>query len=64
MVQPVDSPVGEVPVIESEFDLSDSLARLDPIPSLGQDTGSILEELGYTPDEIEKLKSEGVVEGV
>jgi crotonobetainyl-CoA:carnitine CoA-transferase CaiB-like acyl-CoA transferase len=51
-------------VIGIEFDLSESLARLNPIPSLGQDTGSILEELGYTPDEIQKLKSEGVVEGV
>jgi crotonobetainyl-CoA:carnitine CoA-transferase CaiB-like acyl-CoA transferase len=31
-------------------------ARMDPIPSIGQHTDSILAELGYTKSEIETLR--------
>jgi crotonobetainyl-CoA:carnitine CoA-transferase CaiB-like acyl-CoA transferase len=32
-----------------------------PAPSLGKDTASILEEIGYKPEEIKTLKEEGVI---
>jgi crotonobetainyl-CoA:carnitine CoA-transferase CaiB-like acyl-CoA transferase len=41
--------------------LSDSPARFDPIPALGQDTVPILRELGYDEAEIEKLRRDQVI---
>ncbi len=32
-----------------------------PAPQLGEHTAQILEELGYSPEEIEELRKEGVV---
>src|SRR3990172_1506258 len=56
MIREVESPVGPVPVIASPLRLSDSPARYDPIPALGQDTEAILRELGYSAAGIEKLR--------
>jgi itaconate CoA-transferase len=61
MVQEVDSPVGPVPVIASPLHLSGNPGRLDPIPSLGQDTEAILEELGYSSEEIRKMNEEHAI---
>jgi crotonobetainyl-CoA:carnitine CoA-transferase CaiB-like acyl-CoA transferase len=61
MVREVESPVGKVPVIATPLHLSDSPGRLDPIPALGQDTEAILEELGYTPEEIRRMKQDHVI---
>jgi crotonobetainyl-CoA:carnitine CoA-transferase CaiB-like acyl-CoA transferase len=57
----VDSPVGAVaslrtpPVTEGWHD------RLDPIPAVGEHTDRILGELGYSPDEIARLRAEGTI---
>lgn len=61
MIEQVESPVGPVPVIASPLHLSASPERLDPIPSLGQDTEAILQELGYTSAQIEQLRTSGVI---
>jgi crotonobetainyl-CoA:carnitine CoA-transferase CaiB-like acyl-CoA transferase len=61
MVQEVESPVGLVPVVVSPIHLSDNPCRLDPIPSLGQDTDKILEELGFTSEDIRKMKEEHAI---
>ena len=55
MIRELESPVGPVPAIASPLRLSDSPARYDPVPALGQDTAAILRELGYSPEEIEEL---------
>jgi len=57
MIREMESPVGPVPVIGSPLRLADSPARFDRIPALGQDTDSILRELGYSDGEIETLRS-------
>ena len=41
--------------------LSDSPARSDPIPSLGEDTEPILRELGYGDADIENLRRDKVI---
>lgn len=61
MIREMESPVGPVPVVGSPLRLSESPARFDPIPALGQDTEPILRELGYGDVEIEKLRSDQVI---
>jgi len=61
MIRNVESPVGPVPVIDSPLHLSESPARLDPIPALGQDTEAILQELGYSREEVKKMKEDRVI---
>lgn len=61
MIREIESPVGTVPVVASPLHLSDSPARLDPIPSLGGDTEAILRELGYTAAEIDQFRRDRVI---
>ena len=61
MIREMDSPVGPVPVMGSPLRLSDSPARFDPIPALGQDTEPILQELGYTAAEIETFRRDQII---
>jgi crotonobetainyl-CoA:carnitine CoA-transferase CaiB-like acyl-CoA transferase len=61
MIQEVASPVGAVPVIASPLNLSASEPRLEPLPSLGQHTEAILQELGYTAQQIGQLRAQGVI---
>ena len=61
MIREMESPVGPVPVIGSPLRLSDSPARFDPIPALGQDTEPILRELGYGDEEIAAFRSDRVI---
>ena len=61
MVQQVASPVGPVPVIASPLHLSASPDRLDRIPALGEDTGAILAELGFSAEQIEQMRKDSVI---
>ncbi len=60
-IREVNSPVGSVPVIGNPLRLSDSPARYDRIPDLGEDTNAILQQLGYSPSDIDKLREEKVI---
>jgi crotonobetainyl-CoA:carnitine CoA-transferase CaiB-like acyl-CoA transferase len=48
-------------VIANALKMSRSDARYDRIPGLGEDSGTILSELGYTEEAIEALKREKVI---
>lgn len=61
MIREVESPVGRVPVIASPLNLSDSPARYDRIPDLGEDTEAILHELGYDDANIAQLRRDSVI---
>lgn len=61
LVREIDSPVGRVPVIASPLRLSASPARYDRIPDLGEDTETILKELGYDGNAIQSLRHEKVI---
>lgn len=57
----VDSPVGEIlamlpPGLNDQYDY-----RMDPVPSVGQHSESILEGLGLSADKIDSLKSSKVL---
>jgi itaconate CoA-transferase len=57
----VGSPVGPIPAVLPPASFDGIEARMDPIPSIGQHTQSILAELGYTEREIETLKRAAAV---
>lgn len=61
LIREVESPVGRVPVVGSPLRLSDSPARYDRIPDLGEDTEPILKELGYDDNAIKSLRSGKVI---
>lgn len=57
----VSSPNGELPALLPPAVNSAFLPRMDAIPGLGEHSSSILEELGYSGENIERLKSAGVI---
>ncbi|MCZ6548711.1 MAG: CaiB/BaiF CoA-transferase family protein [Deltaproteobacteria bacterium] len=61
MIREVESPVGRVPVIASPLNLSDSPARYDRIPDLGEDTEAILHDLSYSDADIAQLRRDSVI---
>jgi itaconate CoA-transferase len=61
LIREVDSPVGPVPVIASPLRLSESPARYDRIPDLGEDTEAVLKELSYDDNAIESLRRDKVI---
>jgi len=61
LIREVESPVGPVPVIGTPLRLSDSPARYDRIPDLGEDSETILKELGYDAQTISNLGRDKVI---
>jgi crotonobetainyl-CoA:carnitine CoA-transferase CaiB-like acyl-CoA transferase len=61
MIQEIASPVGSVPVLASPLRLSDSPQRLDSLPALGEDTDSVLHDLGYSDAEIAAFRRDAVI---
>ncbi len=61
LIRETESPVGTVPVIANALKMSDSPARYDRIPALGEDSDAILRELGYDDDAIAALRRDKVI---
>ena len=57
----VATPQGPVPALRPPGMPADFDARMDAVPALGQHTGSLLTELGYTPAEIEHLRAQAAI---
>ncbi|MGP4110608.1 CaiB/BaiF CoA transferase family protein [Streptomyces sp. 4N509B] len=57
----VRTPGGRVPALLPPVDLAGVTPRMDPVPALGEHTGSILAELGYDAAAVDGLRAEGVV---
>lgn len=57
----VASPAGPLQALAPAILLDGEKPRMDAIPALGQDTDAILTELGYTPEQIQQLREDGVV---
>jgi itaconate CoA-transferase len=57
----VGSPAGTLDALKPPFNLSGFEARMDPVPALGEHTAKVLAELGYSAEEIARLRREQVV---
>lgn len=57
----VATPNGPVPALLPPGVTESFDARMDAVPALGQHTGSLLSELGFTPAEIERMKTDATV---
>jgi itaconate CoA-transferase len=55
----VGSPGGELDLLKPPFNLSGFEPRMDPVPALGEHTGAILRELGYSEEDVGKLQASG-----
>ena len=57
----VTTPNGLVPALLPPGAADNSDARMDAVPALGQHTGSLLSELGFTASEIERMKTDATI---
>jgi crotonobetainyl-CoA:carnitine CoA-transferase CaiB-like acyl-CoA transferase len=61
LIREAESPVGKVPVIANALKMSDSPARYDRIPDLGEDNDVILQELGYDAAAISEMRRDQII---
>jgi itaconate CoA-transferase len=57
----VGTPRGDVPALLPPGSWEDGDPRMDPVPALGEHTGAILEQLGYSAAQVAVLRAEGAV---
>tara|TARA_B110000503_G_scaffold8612_1_gene11666 strand:- start:2458 stop:3648 length:1191 start_codon:yes stop_codon:yes gene_type:complete len=57
----VTTPNGLVPALLPPGAADNFDARMDAVPALGQHTGLLLSELGFTPSEIERMKTDATI---
>ena len=57
----VDTPNGKIKAMRPPGMPESFNARMDPIPAVGEHTAAILEEIGYTETEIERLRAAQVI---
>ncbi len=60
----VDTPHGPVPALKPPAMLDGMAARMDPVPSLGEHTASILAELGLSLETVDRLRRERIIQTV
>lgn len=64
MVSSMETSYGKIPVMGSPFKMSRTPGKVSKAPPLlGEDTESILSDLGYSREEIEAMESSGVIKG-
>jgi crotonobetainyl-CoA:carnitine CoA-transferase CaiB-like acyl-CoA transferase len=57
----VGSPVGPLVALRPPVTFAGIPARMDPIPDVGEHTGEVLAAVGYSAEEIARLRAEGAV---
>jgi itaconate CoA-transferase len=57
----VGSPSGALPALYPPAKNSAFNPRMDPVPALGEHSRSVLQEMGYSPEDIDRLAAQGVI---
>jgi crotonobetainyl-CoA:carnitine CoA-transferase CaiB-like acyl-CoA transferase len=58
----VGSPAGPIAALKPPFNLDGFEPRMDAVPALGAHSRAILAELGFGSKEIDKMKSENIIQ--
>ena len=58
----IETPAGLVPALLPPGLRDASDARMDAVPALGQHSAALLAELGFAPNEIDRLRAEGAIQ--
>lgn len=61
LVRSMETDVGDVRYIDNPLDLGGLDLRRDPFPGLGEHTAEILDEMGYSAGDVERLREDGVI---
>ncbi|WP_129113532.1 CaiB/BaiF CoA transferase family protein [Halegenticoccus tardaugens] len=61
MVREMETANGPIRFIDNPLDMGNAAVQREPMPDLGEDTESVLEDLGYSREEIERFDSTGVI---
>ncbi|WP_448681277.1 CaiB/BaiF CoA transferase family protein [Pseudomonas nicosulfuronedens] len=57
----IDSPAGRLPALLPPVNSNAYAPRMDAVPALGEQTDDLLQELGYTAGDIQRLHEQGAV---
>jgi itaconate CoA-transferase len=57
----VGTPAGKIDALKPPFNLDGMEPRMDPVPAVGEHTRGILQEIGYSAAQIERLAADGAV---
>lgn len=61
LIRELDTPDGPIKFIDNPLEMGSAEIRRDRIPDLGEDTEVVLEEIGCSREEIERLRSDNVI---
>lgn len=61
MIREIETDDGSLRVIDNPLDMSRAEIRRDPMPDLGEHSAEILDELGYSEEEIRRLHDANVI---
>lgn len=60
--QQVDIPGATVQALTPPADLAGVQPRMDPVPELGEHSAGLLAELGWSAEQVERMRAQGVIE--
>jgi len=61
LIKEIECAAGKVKMLDFPVKMSATPSRLEPPPALGEHTEEILSELGYGGEDIEELRTEGII---
>jgi crotonobetainyl-CoA:carnitine CoA-transferase CaiB-like acyl-CoA transferase len=61
LIQQLETDDGPITFIDNPLQMSEGELRREKMPELGEDTLAVLDELGYSPEEVARMEDEGIV---
>lgn len=61
LIRELETEDGPIKFVDNPLDMSNASLKREPMPELGEDTIDLLEELGYSAEEVARLEEKGVI---